>query len=869
MTGRIEEQAYLKAAIADPLQAGVLVAGGAGVGKTRLLREVTEGQTDNCIEFVTATESARPLPFGAFAHLLPEDLGSIDRVDLLAVIGRHLVRRAEGKPLILAVDDMHLLDAFSAALVHHIAIASLAKVLLTLRSGEPAPDALTALHRDGIVSRLELQPISRLEFDALVEDALEGTTEAFTLDRIWAVTQGNVLFARELISDALGAGTLVVDRGMWCWTGGLGVAPRLRETMAARLESLSPTERRCLEILAVGEPLSLASMERLAPGVLVPDLERRSLLTIERADERTFVRLAHPILSETLRVGLPVSLRRQINHDLAEDLAKASDEQPGDALRLALLREAAGEAADPGLLAEAASNANLLSDHALAERLARASARAGYGFSAQLELGLALMGQRRFEESEAVIVPLVGTEPDDAARERLADAVAQVLGHGLGRVDRALGILESIERDVTDPAIEALVQCHRATLLVFGARFEEAAELGVGALSSVHDDSIVVRSLSAVGTSLVMSGRLNEALALTEAALEPALRVRDRLPRAPVWAVSARITSLFFAGRPDESLRLLDMTQEAGANLSMQVMAGAAAYRGRILLSLGKPRAAARFLNGAAATLRKFSIPVESSWCLALMAEALALLGRHEEAKTAAAEAVTLRRPAIVVHQVDEMRALAWTDAQVGVTSSAIDQLWAAADLAAARGQRSFEVFILHDLLRLGEHRAAERARRVAERVDGAWSTAIGAHAAAIATSDTVALEAAAEAFAVLGSSLVAAELWASASTARQAEGLQARANAAARRSFALAERCEGARTPALSGIVTLTPLTRRERETATLAAGGATNAQIAHTLSISERTVESHLSSTFAKLGISGRNQLADALISGVGGGT
>ena len=115
MTGRIEEQAYLKSAIADPLQAGVLVAGGAGVGKTRLLREVIEGQSDDRIEFVTATESARPLPFGAFAHLLPEDLGAIDRVDMLAVIGRHLVHRAEGKSFILAVDDMHLLDAFSAA----------------------------------------------------------------------------------------------------------------------------------------------------------------------------------------------------------------------------------------------------------------------------------------------------------------------------------------------------------------------------------------------------------------------------------------------------------------------------------------------------------------------------------------------------------------------------------------------------------------------------------------------------------------------------------------------------------------------------------------------------------------------------------
>ena len=115
-----------------------------------------------------------------------------------------------------------------------------------------------------------------------------------------------------------------------------------------------------------------------------------------------------------------------------------------------------------------------------------------------------------------------------------------------------------------DPATEALVQCHRATLLVFGARFDEAAELGMGALSSVNDDSIVVRSLSPVGTSLVMSGRINEALALAEGALEPALRVAIGFPGLLVWAISARITSLFFAGRLDESLRLLDMAQ--GAN---------------------------------------------------------------------------------------------------------------------------------------------------------------------------------------------------------------------------------------------------------------------------------------------------------------
>ncbi len=38
----------------------------------------------------------------------------IDRIDLLAVIGRHLILQAEGKPPLLAVDDMHLLDPHSA-----------------------------------------------------------------------------------------------------------------------------------------------------------------------------------------------------------------------------------------------------------------------------------------------------------------------------------------------------------------------------------------------------------------------------------------------------------------------------------------------------------------------------------------------------------------------------------------------------------------------------------------------------------------------------------------------------------------------------------------------------------------------------------
>jgi len=56
--------------------------------------------------------------------------------------------------------------------------------------------------------------------------------------------------------------------------------------------------------------------------------------------------------------------------------------------------------------------------------------------------------------------------------------------------------------------------------------------------------------------------------------------------------------------------------------------------------------------------------------------------------------------------------------------------------------------------------------------------------------------------------------------------------------------------------------LSRREREVAALVADGSTNAQVAGSLFISERTVESHLASIFNKLGVDNRMQLARWMI-------
>ena len=59
----------------------------------------------------------------------------------------------------LLIDDAHLLDEASAGLVHSMAASGSTFVLATLRSGEPQPAALTAIWKDGLAERLELDDL--------------------------------------------------------------------------------------------------------------------------------------------------------------------------------------------------------------------------------------------------------------------------------------------------------------------------------------------------------------------------------------------------------------------------------------------------------------------------------------------------------------------------------------------------------------------------------------------------------------------------------------------------------------------------------------------------------------------------------------
>lgn len=861
LVGRLEELAYLDELIGDPECSGGFLAGEAGVGKTRLLAEVTGRLASHHVERVTATRSAQLLPFGALAHLLPESMAE-DRADHLAMIGGVLRRRSGARPIVLAVDDAHLLDPMSAAFVHHAATTGLAKVVLSARSGEAAPDAIVALYRDGVLARLELQPISRSEFDELVGTVLGGHVEAGTLERLWTVAAGNVLYVHELILDAAEAGTLVEEQGLWRWAGRAGNAPRLREIVFGRLGQLSANQRQLLDLLAIAEPLGSALAEQLAPSSSLADAERQGLIAVETDNRRTQVRLGHPLFAEALLLALPNTERRRIHHALADALQSNGARRGHDSLQLATWRLEAGDEPDSNLLTAAARVANALGDFTLGERLARAATTAGGGFDAALQLGRALSDLGQYEEAEMVLRGLIGIEPTtDADREALVDALVAAVGYGQGRTEDALAILIDAEEHASGPQARAFLQMHRATLLAYVARFAEAAALGDAALAVVGDDETRVRALTSVGVSLVMAGQIDRALAFNDEMFPIALELADRLPRALGWILSNRITALLLAGRFDEALALMEFARASLPRIGDDVRAWEMTYRGRIALAQGKPATAQRLLTEAVAALHRHALDIPVSWCLSLHAEASALVGDTDTAAISAQRALDTVEPGYLAFDVDARRARAWVSAAAGRTSDSVAQLLDAADTASSRGQTIFELLTLSDALRLGEHSVARRTADLADATDGPWTAAIGEHATAILENDAGLLESAASAFEAIGSHLVAAELLAAASIDHNREGLRARSAASARRSQSLLGNCESVRSPALEWTADPVPLSRREREVATMAAAGSANTEIAAALHVSVRTVESHLYATFAKLGVADRRQLATAL--------
>ena len=161
---------------------------------------------------MAATTSARSVPLGAFADYA-DQLGPDPLARVRDVVDAVICTASRG-PVVVGVDDAHLLDEQSALVVHQIVRRHIATVVLTVRTGEPAPDAITALWKDELLPRLEVQPLSKAETASLLECVLAGDVESSTAERVWHYTRGNALYLRQLIADELAAGRFTTVRSV-------------------------------------------------------------------------------------------------------------------------------------------------------------------------------------------------------------------------------------------------------------------------------------------------------------------------------------------------------------------------------------------------------------------------------------------------------------------------------------------------------------------------------------------------------------------------------------------------------------------------------------------------------------------------------
>ena len=367
--GRTEQlfraEAILDAAGAAPTH--LLIAGEAGVGKTRFTRELERLAVARGVRVLRGgcvSIGGMGLPYAPFAAALRDRLRDIDPALRAAISDReaaalgHLVpglatddpavgdgptgveasasraqlfeallavlRQLSGEvPLLLIVEDVHWADPATrdalTFLVPNLA-ADRVHLALTFRSDEldrrdPIQPWLAELGRNSSFERIDLERFSRDETADLVATIVGESPGPAELDRLQERSDGNAFFVEELL--LAGGGGISVA----------GLPPTVRATLIARIEAAPEVAHRVLRVAAVAgrrvDHELLAATAGLAEADLTVGLRAaidRQLL-VQEGDRNPGYAFRHALVQEVVYDDLLPSERRSLHRAYAEALA--------------------------------------------------------------------------------------------------------------------------------------------------------------------------------------------------------------------------------------------------------------------------------------------------------------------------------------------------------------------------------------------------------------------------------------------------------------------------------------------------------------------------------------------------------------------
>jgi ATP/maltotriose-dependent transcriptional regulator MalT len=830
--------------------------------------------------------------------------------------GRHRVARAvrallellaSHQPVTVLLDDVQWADAASAdviALLLHRPPPTRVLLALATRAGR-APDLEAALEtavRNDSADILDVGPLSRREANGLMAPLRRAARE-----RLYLESGGNPFFL-EALARAEGS-----DPRPGVATGMVGVPRAVRAALAGEVGVLPAQMREVLEGAAVaGDPFE---PELAGAAIGVPESDVLSALDellaadlIRPTDQPRRFRFRHPLVRRAVYEGTAGGSRLAA-HARAADALAARGATPAQRAHHAERAARPGDMDAVDLLAEAA-----------AETMPRAPATAAgwYGSALRLLPDGPEHDERRLELLRAQADAFMSANRAVDARDTLRRALARIpadatvsraeLTAALAHLEVWLVNMEEAHNLLTD-ARSALGDGapREFALLTLELALERYSSGDFAAVEPLVEEA---RAAAKQGGDTVLEAA---AAAQAAGAMIEHLRGTDKTEVARAEQLLDQAEALVDA-LPDEALvsRLDTLVPLATAQLYGDRSAIPAADRGlRLARQTGQGFLASTFrsLLGYAAersgqlepALEAAGDAVESAlvsgnntimwWGSQLSAWVAVAQGRASDAIADAGLAVEATRSY-------SPSSAGWTlaDAHLasGDPSGALDLLessgWVHPGLPSTDRLRALEVTVRAHLALERTDEAAQWAARASEEAAGRRTGTFGAISALIEAQVLLARgkpESAARA-ALAGAAAARegdAPLWegrcrtlagealatdgredeARTELRRAADELDARGaagyrDAALRVLRRLGERPRPAAAPAVPADEAgeLAALTPREREVAALVAEGRTNRQIGAQLHLSEKTIEKHVSSAMAKLGVTSRTGIA-----------
>ena len=837
---------------------GVALVGDSGVGKSTLARALADTlESDGAtVRYVLGTQTGCAIPLGAFSRSVTVKAAH-EPAAMLAAAHKTLEREED---LVVVVDDAQLLDPLSATLVHQLGASGSARLIVTIRSGDPVPDAVTALLKERLLLSLRIEAFTREQTEALARAVLGGAVGPRLIDELCGRSGGNLLLLRGLLSAGRESGVLVRTDAGWQLRGPLHPDRELYDLLEFQLRSLAPEELEAVEVLATGELLDWEILRGLCNPEAAARLERRGVIQLVADGFNTVAQLSHPIVGEAALRLAGVVRSRQLNGMLAQHLQSHLGERRSrlpdvrGQIRLAQFMTRSDLSPDLDVIIRAAASAMTMSTLSLAEELARFAFDRGGGLPAAIVLGRAMAWQGRGDETEAM---LADVDPPDGADEWLivhwGGLRALNLFINCGRVERARQVLADVKDRVDSEAVVGLVTALEVSFGFFSGDVATAIETGPSLCGSDVLPLAALWAAVATSSALALAGRVGDVHRIADAGLRAAALSESGSDRFLIGLAEA--TALTWAGDFPAAVRVWERYAAMAAGVPE---ADAMVYAMLGVVQLGRgalASACSAFQDSISAMSRGFP----SGWVMLVSAWSAQAEGARANNKAAAA-ALRLSEeaygPQTAVFLPELELARAWERACVGQMSVAQTHAVRAAQIARQSGMYAVEMRALHTAVRFDDRSQTERLAELATTLNTPMAEAIAEHARGLAGHDGDVLDAAADRFADMGAMALAAD--AAAQAAREHARTRQRGKEIKSSTCAhwLASQHE-IRTPAVHSVAQPLPITDREREIVMLAAAGLSNRQIAERLSVSVRTVEGHVYRIFAKLGIERREQL------------